>query len=299
MKQYLNLMLMVVLAVSFLSEQSTVVIACKILQNGNGEIASLTKRAPSDVPICIILNDQYMFSSQVRFDVYSRVVLSGSYAAVTATQACSDATSIWFPTPLGCSWVDGSYGPGLGRGAPTNYYASVQGVTSNYRKKYASLGTSPAVVGVFPIVTLVISVDNGIVTEVFWDDDCFFNYNRAAGSAGGAGSMDCLFNAVDIDNLFTNTRNQTYNRFLNPTSATTTGYDTLLSTEACTSNIWKDPESQTSTASNEALPNGFCDLGIYVTWVGTSADGQQLGSAGPRFKRFRDYAMLSEYPTVR
>jgi len=48
----------------------------------------------------------------------------------------------------------------------------------------------------------------------------------------------------------------------------------------------------------EVLPAGFCDLGIYVVWTGTSADGQQLASAGQRFKRFRAYAMANQYLTM-
>jgi len=273
--------------------------ACKVLFNGGPETALLTKRSPADVPICLILNDRYLFSSQVKFDTYTRLVIKGSFDAVTAPNACAVPDSIWFPAPLSCAWNQGSYGPGLGLGAPTNFYVSVQGVTSNYRKRYAFLGNTPQVPGVFPLLTIVIQVSNGIVKQVYWDDNCYFNFDRDRGTTSGATSMDCQFNAFDIPNLFTNTRNTTYRSFLNPTSKTSTGFDTLLTVDACKTNIWRDPSSTSAEPpSNVALPPGFCDLGIYVTWVGTSADGQQLGSASPRFKRMRDYAMLAQYPTV-
>lgn len=282
--------------------------SCKVLQNDGAQDAVLLKRSPSEVPICMILNDRFLFSTQVRFDTYTRIVLPGSFDAVTATGACSAANSVWFP--LGCGWRDGTYGDGVGLGAPTNFYVSVQGKTSSYRKRYAFVSTNgppataptsnPAIIGVFPIVTLVISVQNGVVQEVFWDDNCYFSYSRQAGTTTGAEQMTCALNAYQWDNKFTNLRNQTYNSLLNRNGGTT-GYDTYISNSACRSNNWRDPSSigtSTTPVTSTPLPEGFCDLGIYVTWVGTSGDGQQLGSASPRYKRFRDYAMLSQYPTV-
>jgi hypothetical protein len=286
--------------------------SCKLLLNGGPTSTVLTKRSPSDVPICLVLNDRHMFTTQVQFDVYSRIVLPGSFKAVTTAQACAIPTSVWFPAPLSCTWADGTYGEGVGFGAPTNYYVSVQGVSSNYRKRYASVVANPRpsaptsqptitatqVNGVFPIVTLVISVQNGIVKEVYWDDNCYFNYNRKPGTTLGIDSMDCAFNAYQMDNKFSNLRNGTYRGLLNPTGSTSTGYDTLISNAACLSNIWREPSTSASPATNQPLPEGFCDLGIYITWVGTSADGQLLASASPRFKRLRDYAMYAQYPTV-
>lgn len=281
--------------------------ACKVLQNGGPVDAVLTKKSPSEVPICLILNGRYLFSTQVKFDVYSRIVLPGSFEAVRATGACAQPNSIWFP--LGCAWTKGTYGEGIGLGAPTNYYVSVQGISSSYRKRYAYVSstgpptTAPtnaaAVVGVFPITTLVISVRNGVVVEVFWDDNCFFNYNRKPGTSTGADQMVCSFNAYQIDNAYTSLTNTTFNSWLNQKGSQFNGYDTYITNSACLVNNWKDPLSTSTTpVTPKSLPSGFCDLGVYITWVGTSADGQQLGSASPRYKRFRQYAMDAEYPTV-
>jgi hypothetical protein len=288
--------------VAWLAMIVVIVQACKVSLDGTPQTALLTKKSPSTVPICLVLNDQYLYSAQVSFDVFSRVVIVGSFDEVTLTQACSQGVppySYWFP--LGCAWEEGTYGDGIGKGAPTNFYVSVQGVSSNYRKQYAYLGdssgtTSPNVGAVFPIVTLVISVNNGIVDQVYWDDNCYFNYVNEAGSTLSNSPMACEFNAYEIDNLYT-FPNGTYQSFLNPTGTTTTGFDTFVTNAACTTNTWQDPSSP-SPAPMAALPYGFCDLGIYVTWVGTSADGEQLSTANERFKRFRQYSMLSEYPTM-
>ena len=75
----------------------------------NGELVDvvLNKKSPTLVPICLILNDRYLFSAQVPFDKFSRVVLQGSFSEVSAPNAC-ESNSLWFP--LGCPKQLGTYG---------------------------------------------------------------------------------------------------------------------------------------------------------------------------------------------
>lgn len=258
---------------------------------GSTQNTVLSKLRPVNVPLCLVLNDRFLYSAQVPFDEFSRVTIKDSFAEVSASNACG-INRRWFP--LGCLVEsDGTYGSGLGRGAPTNFYASVQGVNSVYRKRYANLGDTGRVTGVFPILTLVISVRGGVVENLYWDDDCYFNQDGATGAV--IGSMHCKANAYDLDS---NIGNASYVNLLNPTrTSTTTGYDTMITPpEACLKNIWQ-PDIKVEP-SNEPLPVGFCDLGVYVTWTGTSAEGQRLESAGKRFRRPRTYAMAAQYPTM-
>jgi len=267
----------------------------------SGPSIVLNKKSVSYVPICIVLNDQTVMVSQVKFDVLTRIVMQGSFSQVTAPNACSSNTR-WFSK--GCNWNSaGSYGDGLGNGAPTNFYASVQGISSIYRKRYAYI-SGTQISAVFPIVTLVIQVNNGKVTQVYWDDDCYFNEGFGA-SPSQYPMLNCKFNAYD---LFTNSGNSTFQTYLNPkgTMSSTIGFDCTVTNPACTTSVFggggsssgeTSSPSSTPTQKN-ALPAGFCDLGIYVVWVGTSADGQQLGSAGKRYKRFRQYAMANQYFTM-
>jgi len=146
-----------------------------------GPTVSLNKKSISYVPICLILNDKTMFVTQVKFDVLTRVVIQDSFAQVTLPNACS-TNSVWFSN--GCGWdAAGTFGPGIGKGAPTNFYASVQGVNSLYRKRYVGL-SGTTVNSVFPIVTLVIQVDGGTVKSVYWDDDCYFNEGKTQNPSG-------------------------------------------------------------------------------------------------------------------
>ena len=251
------------------------------------EKESLSKLRAVQVPICIILNDRSLYSAQVAFDEFSRITLQGSFSEVSTPKAC-DSNPTWFP--LGCpDQPEGTYGDGLGRGAPTNLYASVQGVASSYRKRYANMDDKGEVLGVFPILTLVVSVSNGNVEEVYWDDNCYFNQDGSVGSSGD--SMSCVPNAYDLQS---NIGNASFIDFLNPSNSqvSNAGYDTMISPlDACRTNMQNDD-------STDSLPTGFCDLGIYVAWTGTSADGQRLDSAGRRFRRPRMFGMEAQYPTM-
>jgi hypothetical protein len=268
--------------------------ACKSAGTGGTLItASLTKKSPVQVPVCLILNDRYMFSTQIEFDDFSRVVLTGSYQAVTTPEACN-TNKVWFPQ--GCPNDQGTYGIGIGNGVPTNFFISIQGVSSAYRKRFAFFGSDdPTIVtGVFPILTLVVKVTNGIVNSLTWDDNCYFSPQRKANGA------DCFFNAYDLNNFFVSGDNSSlYANFLNPSTGTSIGYDTVITPlQNCLTNQ-QGGTNPPSPAPATILPVGFCDLGIYIVWVGTSLDGQQLVSGNPRFKRFRNgYSMDSQYPTM-
>ena len=251
----------------------------------NGPTVVLNKKSVTYVPICIIVGDKNLLVTQVKFDVLTRVVMKNSFAQVTAPDACAN-NKLWFGSE-GCAWdASGTYGLGPGKGAPTNFYANVMGVPSMYRKRYAYI-SGQNISAVFPIVTLVIQVDGGVVKQVFWDDDCYFNEGGEPIPSTYT-MLNCRFNAYD---LATNSGNGTFQRFLNPsgTTVSTIGYDCSLTVNACRSGLSPD---------QKVLPAGFCDLAIYVVWTGTSADGQQLASAGQRFRRFRAYAMANQYLTV-
>ena len=100
---------------------------------------------------------------------------------------------------------------------------------------------------VFPFLTAIISVDEGSVTGITWDNACVF-----------CGSKQC------VDNTY--------------------GYDGEIQTEegakqpvgACFNTVEACKESTTAE----------CDLMLYVVWTGTDANGRDFRSSANRFSAF-------------
>jgi hypothetical protein len=223
--------------------------------------------------VCIFINDRYVGVAKPVADTFTRLVVSGS-ANATFDNACS-TFPFWYP--LGC--VSGL--PNALGGMPqTNYYVSSLGVGVNYKKIYA-VQDGISTDWVFPVTTAVISVSNGVVQSVFWDDGCYFCPSESASKdaacpGGQAGCQQCQFNAYNL------TTNDLAN--VNATDPQT-GSDCAVVTSSCTT----APKGQST-----ALPAGFCDLGVYIVWTGTDANGVSFSSSGQRFRRFRQYGMQTQ-----
>jgi len=127
------------------------------------------------------------------------------------------------------------------------------GVSTGFRKTYCSLGNY------FPILTAVINVDMGVVKNISWDDGCYFTDDGVSASI-----QSCAPNAYSAVNTSA----------LTDIPAPANGHDTALTKQSCDGNA----------------PN-FCDLAVYVAWVGRDSAGNYMGSAGRRFSIFRNYAL--------
>mmetsp|Transcript_7392 Transcript_7392/g.21514 ORF Transcript_7392/g.21514 Transcript_7392/m.21514 type:complete len:316 (+) Transcript_7392:289-1236(+) len=103
---------------------------------------------------------------------------------------------------------------------------------------------------VFPYLTAIISVDEGAVTGIIWDDACVF-----------CGPNECLDNTYG------------YNGNL------ATKEDAKQSVGACYSTVAACRASTKGATSK-------CDLELYVVWTGTDANGKDFTSSANRFSAF-------------
>ena len=152
------------------------------------------------------------------------------------------------------------------------FHIESMGVRSTFRKSFcAQRNASDLPEGertvFFPVLTAVIAVDAGRVTEVTWDDGCYFT-----DADSPAAQQSCEPNRFALDSRAA----------LDSVPAPAQGSDTALTRAACRSQ-----------------PRGFCDLAVYVAWTGTDADGRHMGSAGRRFSVFRRYALQPQFDAMR
>lgn len=108
----------------------------------------------------------------------------------------------------------------------------------------------------FPLSTAVLTVDEGVITQIAFDDTCF--------SCSSASEM-CIANAVAFANE-TETES-----FLSSQPKGGVGFDCGLSEKEC--------------ADNPSL----CDFVVFVVWRGTDINGESLRSSAKRISRFEQF----------
>lgn len=116
------------------------------------------------------------------------------------------------------------------------------------------------------VMTAIISVQDGDVVAITWDEGCFFCDPK---------KEDC------VPNTFDNSTNTVYDA---APYATCTQTDTACAEE---------------TGSYGTEGGGACDLKMYVTWTGTDVNGNFLTSAGLRFSQYRAFGVESLYDSAR
>eukprot|EP00357_Protocruzia_adherens_P018728 CAMPEP_0115010520 /NCGR_PEP_ID=MMETSP0216-20121206/23365_1 /TAXON_ID=223996 /ORGANISM="Protocruzia adherens, Strain Boccale" /LENGTH=218 /DNA_ID=CAMNT_0002378751 /DNA_START=519 /DNA_END=1175 /DNA_ORIENTATION=+ len=105
--------------------------------------------------------------------------------------------------------------------------------------------------GYATLYNAIVSVDNGKIEEIYWDNDCY-NCTTSAGCESVA-SVSCCIDKV------------------------------------CYANVER----------NKCRTDNFkCDPKVYVTWVGTDANGDRLTSAGLAMSRFTDFAVTDMYSSA-
>jgi hypothetical protein len=118
--------------------------------------------------------------------------------------------------------------------------------TKSYVKKYRRQLDDDTQV-TFPLYTAVVTVDEGVVTGVVWDDGCHF-----------CADSSCEYN--------------TYN-FAGEVVSDHVGKDCYVADDSC-----KNTAGEVSE---------LCELNVYVVWSGTDSTGNYFRSAEKRFSRFR------------
>lgn len=119
----------------------------------------------------------------------------------------------------------------------------------------------------FPYYTAIVTVDNGDVTGVEWDDGCLFCSNTAD---------SCTQNTYDYDGTLL-------------TKGDYAGEDCYVKDSTCVEVGTVDPNTQmASTSVSDA-----CTLSVYVVWAGTDSEGRYMQSSRLRFSQFRGYQLQS------
>lgn len=141
-------------------------------------------------------------------------------------------------------FIDGSYEQLIrdnNMNANITLFASSQTSVSFLRKFY------DRDVGVFPYLTAIINVQDGVVRGISWDDACVF-----------CGSNRCVENTYDFSGQ------QAF-----PREPTTGCY---LTKQEC--------------SDIHSKGGNTCDLTLYVVWTGTDANGNYFTSSSKRFSAF-------------
>ena len=117
----------------------------------------------------------------------------------------------------------------------------------SYQRKYYD-GFSK----VYPFLTAILDVKNGVVDGIAWDDGCLF-----------CRKIQCLENTFDFTGLKGNEE-----EFRQKTKGC------YITSDLCV------PENEDGTGKN------ICDLQLYVVWTGTDSNGLALQSSNFRFSAF-------------
>jgi len=155
---------------------------------------------------------------------------------------------------------------------------SSMGVFSSYPRIYKTLTYSPSNTGVatgdittIPVYTAIIQMDNGVVSNIGWDDGCFFCAEN---------TDTCAFSAFNA------------NASLPIADSTLRGC--RKASDECYADAFTNDQA-TNTTGNATLTAGNCDLKIFLTWTGTDRNGQYLRSANKRFSRYRAFGVATAY----
>ena len=133
---------------------------------------------------------------------------------------------------------------------------------------------------IFPMYTAIVTLTEGIVTSISWDDGCY----------------GCNFSALDNgcgDSIMSiNSTSSSYQVMASSNGASYyNGYWNTLCGNGCT-RCWNSND-YCNTNCDAGTPGCACDLTIYVVFTGTDNQGRYLSSAGLRMSRFQDYSISS------
>jgi hypothetical protein len=171
---------------------------------------------------------------------------------------------------------------------PVTYYAvfeaALLGVHTPYPRVFKRFTYTPdeaggaaAEISTVPVYTMIISLAEGVVTEIGWDDGCFFC------AENGADCIDTAFNLTDMS-LIPNT----------PLRGCRSEQATCYPTDRPLANVTTDGNS----TGNTSLSISECDFKLFVTWTGTDRNKQYMRSAGQRFSRYRQFGVATMYQSA-
>ena len=121
-------------------------------------------------------------------------------------------------------------------------------------------------------MTAIISLNQGVVDGITWDDGCFFCASNGASCAAGGLNADTM---LPID----------------PGSGIVSCFTDYATCYSSGSTATATPSP--SPGNTTAAPASPCDLQVFVVWSGTDSNGNYLTSQNKRFSRFRQFSTAS------
>jgi hypothetical protein len=258
--------------------------------------------------VCVVINWMSYLVAVPKADEYSRIAIKGSYNDNNSTfaygynrQNCTAADKYDFgaDASLGlCQYTTVTI-ESHGAKSLTKAYKIYQG---------GEYTPTSAPVYVFPIMTAVISVYNGEVQSITWDDGCYFCDTLTANADGvNEYCQPNIFSAPNISALpagsLTDAQTAAAKQAKPYTADQLTqakvdgGGKSCITYGAGASS--QNPSVTGTPALNCAETPEECDLKLYVVWTGTDANGNYFQSAGLRFSRFQQFAISSLYTSAR
>jgi hypothetical protein len=127
-----------------------------------------------------------------------------------------------------------------------------------------------------PTYTAIIKLTDGVVTDIGWDDGCFFCPEN---------TDECMHTGLDVNTtdeimnpIFRGCR-KTMEQCYPPTMPAANG-------------------TADGGAANVTVAQTGCDLKVFLTWTGTDRNGQYLRSASKRFSRYRQFGIATLYQSA-
>lgn len=257
-----------------------------------------------DTYVCVVVNFKTYMVAVPKADEYSRVAISGSYLNTDnfgpgyPRSDCTDATLYNHGTRKSdglCQWTTVHVESHGGKSLAKAYKVYAGGVVNET--------TAPRYV--YPVLTAVISVFEGAVQAITWDDGCYF-CDSLTNNADGTNEV-CqpnIFSSPNATELAAATTTLAAAQTLAAEQALPFSEEQLVKAQVDghgDSCITYGPGHGTNANGEDCSKNdgAVCDLKIYVVWTGTDANGAYFQSAGLRFSRFQQFAISSLYTSAR
>ena len=173
-----------------------------------------------------------------------------------------------------------------------------------YKKASYTVGVTGDLIAnivTFPVYTVIITLEKGVISTISYDDGCFFCAENTA---------TCGFNSLNTNSSFEigmeslRGCSQTLSECTSP-STTSTITNTVSSTSVGSSNNSSNSTNVTMTsttsntvAGNSTFPSNNCDLKVFVVWQGTDRKGNYCTSVNKRFSRYRQFNVATAYQSA-
>ena len=237
--------------------------------------------------VCLVVNSKRVTLFMPKADEYTRITLQGSFNSTSF-----DTETLTSPSSGECttSTVFNTNEPKACKYSVVHVESMGKRSLAKAYKVYHHDSNTPK--WSFPILTAVISVKNGKVQGITWDDGCHFCQDE---------TDECVSNIFTLPS----------NRFNETTKISDSAISTLkLDGLGKNCRVKANPDLDTITKArdctgptcykyNKYCIDGNCDLKIFVVWTGTDSEGNYFTSASLRFSRFAKYSINDLYASAK